>query len=54
MKILGTTSLRKIGNSEGVILGKEVMESLGFKLGDKFIIKFDANNRLILVAQKEE
>jgi putative addiction module antidote len=35
-QVIATVELKKIGNSTGVILPKEVMARLGLTVGDKF------------------
>ena len=39
------TVVRKIGNSEGIILPKELLDRLGFKAGDRLTI-IEANDGL--------
>lgn len=41
------TVIRKIGNSEGVILPKELLESLNLKAGDAVVISQD-NGEIVL------
>ena len=44
-------TIRKIGNSEGVIIPKEVLDRLGLKAGDEFELK-ETGNTLELAPQE--
>ena len=46
-------TIRKIGNSEGVIIPKEVLESLGLKSGDTLELR-EVDNGLQLLPQKAD
>jgi putative addiction module antidote len=46
-------TIRKIGNSEGVILPKEVLESLGLKSGDTLELR-QVDNGIELLQQKAD
>lgn len=46
-------TIRKIGNSEGIIIPKEVLERLGLKAGDEFSVT-EENGQLTLVPQNAE
>lgn len=46
-------TIRKIGNSEGIIIPKEVLERLGLKAGDEFSVT-EGNGQLTLVPQNAE
>ncbi|MBB3978860.1 AbrB/MazE/SpoVT family DNA-binding domain-containing protein [Rhizobium sp. TRM96647] len=46
-------TIRKIGNSEGIIIPKEVLERLGLKAGDEFAVT-EENGQLTLVPQNAE
>lgn len=37
-------TIRKIGNSEGIIIPKEVLDRLGLKAGDQLELKEDGSN----------
>ena len=41
-QVVATVELKKIGNSSGVILPKEVMARLNLAVGDKFYANSDA------------
>ena len=46
-------TLRKIGNSEGIIIPKEVLERLGLKAGDQLDLQHEGGN-IILSATEED
>jgi putative addiction module antidote len=46
------TVIRKIGNSEGVILPKELLESLNLKTGDSVVLS--QNNGGIVMSRAED
>ena len=46
-------TIRKIGNSEGVIIPKEVLEKLGLKSGDTLELR-EVDNGLELLHQKAD
>jgi putative addiction module antidote len=46
-------TIRKIGNSEGVIIPKEVLDRLGLKAGDEFELK-ETGNTLELAPHKDD
>ncbi|NVP54413.1 AbrB/MazE/SpoVT family DNA-binding domain-containing protein [Mycoplana rhizolycopersici] len=46
-------TVRKIGNSEGIIIPKEVLERLGVKAGDELTLTED-NGQLTLVPQNAD
>lgn len=46
-------TIRKIGNSEGIIIPKEVLDRLGLKAGDQMEIRL-TGNELNLKAQDDE
>ena len=46
-------TIRKIGNSEGVIIPKEVLDRLGLKAGDEFELK-ETGSTLELAPQRDD
>lgn len=46
-------TIRKIGNSEGVIIPKDVLDRLGLKAGDEFQLK-ETGSTLELAPQKDD
>ncbi|CAN7458171.1 AbrB/MazE/SpoVT family DNA-binding domain-containing protein [Pararhizobium sp. LjRoot235] len=46
-------TIRKIGNSEGVIIPKEVLDRLGLKAGDELSLQ-EVNNGMQLVVQQAD
>ena len=46
-------TLRKIGNSEGIIIPKEVLDRLGLKAGDQFTLN-ETNGQIELVPEQAE
>lgn len=49
------TVIRKIGNSEGVIIPKEMLESLGLKAGDNVVMLHDGGElRIRAIADTRE
>jgi putative addiction module antidote len=46
-------TIRKIGNSEGVILPKDVLQNLGLKTGDTLELR-EVDNGIELVQQKAD
>jgi putative addiction module antidote len=46
-------TIRKIGNSEGVIIPKEVLDRLGLKAGDELSLQ-EVDNGLQLVVQQAD
>lgn len=47
------TTIRKIGNSEGVIIPKEILDRLGLKAGDNVEIRED-NGSIFLVPEQAD
>lgn len=47
------TTIRKIGNSEGVILPKELLQSLNLKAGDQIVISEDKGDIVLRKAGDE-
>ncbi len=47
------TTIRKIGNSEGIIIPKEVLERLGLKAGDSVEIR-EENGSISLVPEQAD
>jgi len=45
------TVIRKIGNSEGVILPKEVLERMNLKAGDSVVLSEDRNSIVLKRAE---
>ncbi len=49
------TTIRKIGNSEGIIIPKDVLESLGLRAGDSVVLVADQGEiRLRPLANAEQ
>ena len=46
-------TIRKIGNSEGVIIPKDVLDRMGVKAGDELILK-EENGEIKLVPQNAD
>ena len=46
-------TLRKIGNSEGIIIPKEVLDRLGLKAGDQFTLN-EKDGQIELVPEQAE
>lgn len=46
-------TIRKIGNSEGIIIPKEVLERMGLKAGDTFELK-ESSGSIELVPEQED
>ncbi len=52
-KTFMNTTIRKIGNSEGVILPKELLQSLNLKAGDQIVISEDKGDIVLRKAGDE-
>lgn len=46
-------TIRKIGNSEGIIIPKEVLDRLGLKTGDQLDLN-EANGQIQLIPQNDD
>ena len=47
------TTIRKIGNSEGIIIPKEILQRLGLKAGDEVELSVTKNGLLVSVTEEE-
>jgi len=47
------TTIRKIGNSEGIIIPKDVLDRLGLKAGDSLEIR-EENGSILLVPEQAD
>ena len=47
------TTIRKIGNSEGIIIPKEVLDRMGLKAGDTVEIRVEVGN-IALVPEQDD
>ncbi len=52
-KTVMNTTIRKIGNSEGVILPKDLLQSLDLKAGDQIVISEDKGDIVLRKAGDE-
>ncbi len=46
-------TIRKIGNSEGVILPKDVLDRMGVKAGDELEVQVEANSLTLRVPDEQ-
>ena len=47
------TVIRKIGNSDGIIIPKEMLQQLGLKAGDEVAISVSSGGLLITLSEEE-